>query len=180
MKMTKTQFKNMVKECLLEIIKEGQIHEIATSQHNSSANHASYSASSAYDRERIRSSIRNAVLENPVDHGDMSNGFNYPLQHDSAGYNMGSNQKMLIENMAMNMAKGNSQHAATYAAIFADTAINTIPKQAAAGDTQGAGGLMGASHGNMTEIVSEQGLQKLAGGDMARWATVAFGGKKAK
>lgn len=176
--MTKTQFKNMIKECLIELIQEGQLNEIAVPAKPANVfEHASNQSAfqSTINREQIRSTIRNNFLE-------PNNEFQSQASHTYSLNNAGPSQlshgkQTLIEGLALGMAKGNPEHAATYAAIFADTAMHTVPKQAAYGDTQGASGFV--SHGaGMTENVSTESIQQLAGGDMSRWATVAFGGKK--
>ena len=186
MKMTKTQLKNIVKECILELAKEGQLNEIASKSdqqfrsgnYSQKTNLQEQSYGDLAEREKLRSTIRQSFVEEDsfMQHISSDQSFTSGLQRPAR---FGpAPDKMLIENLAMNMAKGDASHAAKYAAIFADTAINTVPQQAAAGDTQGAAPYM--TNGNMTEVRSHEGLQKLSGGDVGRWATVAFGGKKAK
>lgn len=178
--MTKTQFKKMIKECILEMIQDGQLNEIAAASSSKPAyNHAQQSVSpygSLVEKESLRSTIKQSFLEG--DSGNFTTGEGHTYSLNSSGPSFGAPQKTLIENLALGMAKGNASHAATYAAIFADTAMHTVPQQAALGDTQGAAGFM--TNGSGIESVTYDGLQKLAGGDMSKWATVAFGGKKGR
>lgn len=176
----------MIKECILELAHEGQLNEIASrsnqvaqpTQYLQKTNLQERSYSDLIERESLRSKLRQNFVEEDsfVQQINSDQGFAQPAQRQArVGL---SHDKVLIENLALNMAKGDPSHAARYAAIFADTAINTVPQQAAAGDTEGAAPYM--ANGNMTEVITHEGLQKLSGGDVSRWATVAFGGKKAK
>lgn len=176
----------MIKECILELAQEGQLNDISieTKERARPVNHIKKpnlqenSYGDLVERERLRSKLRQNFVEEDsyLQQFNSDQGFeSIPQRQPRVGV---ARDKMLIENLALNMAKGDPSHAARYAAIFADTAVNTVPQQAAAGDTDGAAPYM--TNGNMTEVVSHEGLQKLSGGDVSRWATVAFGGKKAK
>lgn len=184
--MTKTQLKTLIKECILELAKEGQLIEAETTNnqpmqavtYSQKANLQERSHGDLIERERLRSTIRQSFVEEEPYMQQINSNQGFAPSFRKPSRVESSPDKMLIENLAMNMAKGDPSHAARYAAIFADTAVNTVPQQAAAGDTQGAAPYM--TNGNMTEVISHEGLQKLSGGDVSRWATVAFGGKKAK
>jgi hypothetical protein len=175
MKLTKTEFKSMIKECIRELVKEGAFNEVLTEE------------------------ISNAVKSNPrVASNDMVSKKNpvdvaraRSLAARMAGYNefsgnseevsdmpMNENLKKLIETTSSQMSKGDSKAANAYAAILADTAINTLPQQMAQDPSRngGYGAMAAAGMQGVQEKVAPQELQAIApSGDVSHWAKLAFG-----
>jgi len=180
MKLTKTEFKAMIKECIRELVKEGAFNEVLTEE------------------------VSNAVKTNRVASGDMISKKNpvdvaraRSLAARVAGYNdfggnsedtsdipmsttmpMNESLKKLIETTSSQMSKGDSKAANAYAAILADTAINTLPQQMSQDPSRGSGygALAAANMQNVQEKVAPKELQAIAPqGDIGHWAKLAFG-----
>jgi len=181
MKLTKSEFKAMIKECMRELIKEGAFGQTITESKTTKPKTAQQPTSrlgSTAGRdpmvaERARLAARRmAGAEDELD------------AMMPAGYESGPTSQIqnpglqnLVESTARMMAKGDSQLAESYASIFADTAVNTLPQMMANDtDRRGYGNLAAAGMQGQVEKVNEQELQSLAvAGDMSRWAAVAFG-----
>lgn len=177
MKMTKSDFKGLIKECIRELIKEGAFNEVANVM-----------AENVKPNSSIRIAARDMIeKKNPVDTARARN-----LAARMAGYDdfvpessemnssmpINENLKKLIETTSNQMGKGDSKAANAYAAILADTAMNTLPQQMAQDTSRGGGygAMAAASMQGAQEKVAPQDLQAIApSGDMSHWAKLAFG-----
>lgn len=174
MKLTKTEFKSMIKECIRELVKEGAFNEVLSEE-----------VSNVAKSNRIAS--RDMVsTKNPTDVAKAR-----MLAARMAGYNdfngssenvsdvpMNENLKKLIETTSSQMGKGDTKAANAYAAILADTAMNTLPQQMAQDPSRngGYGALAAAGMQGVQEKVAPQELQAIApAGDVSHWAKLAFG-----
>ena len=177
MKMTKSDFKGLIKECLRELIQEGAFNEVATVM-----------AENVKPNTSIRAAAKDLVQQkkSPVDVARARS-----LAARMAGYDdfasemsdapsgpINENLKKLIEATSSQMGKGDSKAANAYAAILADTAMNTLPQQMAQDTSRGGGygALAAAGMQGAQEKVAPQELQAIAPqGDVSHWAKLAFG-----
>lgn len=185
MKMTKTDFKGLIKECIRELIKEGAFNEVAnvvlenagagpkTSIRVAASDMVSKSNKNPVDVARARAAAaRMAGYDDFMPEGDSTS---YGSQ---AVPNVNHELKKLIEATSTQMSKGDNKMANAYAAILADTAINTLPQQMAQDPSRNGGysafaaaGMQGAQ-----EKVAPQDLEAIApSGDVSHWAKLAFG-----
>lgn len=194
MKLTKSEFKAMIKECMRELIKEGAFGDptLMAESHTPSSSKTSVGGGrpspNAQQRSKAPASSRDPILAERakmearriVGADDEINSMmpNQGADSHHTGQIQNPGLQNLVESTARMMAKGNSKLAEEYASIFADTALNTLPKMMA-NDTErrGYGHLAAAGmQGDQVEKVNEEQLQSLAPtGDMSRWAAVAFG-----
>ena len=185
MKLTKSEFKAMIKECMRELIKEGAFGQTITESKNTTSKQKMVQPTSTrltgpasrdpMVAERARMAARRmAGAEDDLD-AMMPPGLSDTASPSAQIQNPGLQN--LVESTARMMAKGDSQLAESYASIFADTAVNTLPQMMANDtDRRGYGNLAAAGMQGQVEKVNEQELQSLAvAGDMSRWAAVAFG-----
>ena len=185
MKLSRADFKDVIKECIKELIKEGAFNKalkecVMSSVPDSDDDDdkmnlfeiSKPSKISSIDKQiqtnAARAAARRMVsVDNEKSLSEdyhVNNSINPALQH-------------LIENTAHAIGKGNEAAANTYAEIFADTAMNTIPNQMANdSNRQGYGALAAPGAGQMQERVDPRELQSLAKqGDVTHWAKLAFG-----
>ena len=176
MKMTKNDFKGLIKECIRELIKEGAFNEVATVM-----------AENTNPTSSVRAAARDMINQkNPVDtaraRGLAARMAGYdeytPETSDMPSAPMNENLKKLIEATSSQMGKGDSKAANAYAAILADTAMNTLPQQMAQDPSRngGYGAMAAAGMQGVQEKVAPQELQAIApSGDVSHWAKLAFG-----
>lgn len=177
MKMTKSDFKGLIKECIRELIQEGAFNEVG-----------SVIAENAKPSTSIRAAAKDLVQQkkNPVDVARARNlaarmaGYDdlTPESSDAPSAPINENLKKLIETTSSQMGKGDSKAANAYAAILADTAMNTLPQQMAQDTSRGGGygALAAASMQGVQEKVAPRELQAIApSGDVSHWAKLAFG-----
>lgn len=179
MKMTKNDFKGLIKECIRELIKEGAFDEVATVM-----------AENANPTSSVRTAARDMVSQkNPIDtararaaaarmagYDELSFGASENADMPSAPMNQ--NMKKLVEATSSQMSKGDSKMANAYAAILADTAMHTLPQQMAQDPSRngGYGAMAAAGMQGAHEKVAPQELQAIApSGDVSHWAKLAFG-----
>lgn len=179
MKMTKNDFKGLIKECIRELIKEGAFNEVATVM-----------AENTNPTSSVRAAARDMINQkNPVDvararaaaarmagYDELSFGASESVDIPSAPMNQ--NMKKLVEATSSQMSKGDSKMASAYAAILADTAMHTLPQQMAQDPSRngGYGAMAAAGMQGAQEKVAPQDLQAIApSGDMSHWAKLAFG-----
>ena len=156
MKLNKNQFKKILKECILELVKEGAFDKVISESLHSS-NHVQ-SRSGVDLRE-------NTNQAQPLGLGQMT-----PNQR----------LKEVARMTAMGAANGDKKQAEMLASIFEDTAMTTLQSQLNEG---GGGGAMSLEENNMPAITEHEQaqLELLSGGHgMKHWAALAFGtaGKK--
>lgn len=183
MKMTKSDFKGLIKECIRELIKEGAFNEVAvvmsenvnkTTNIRAAASDLVQQKKNPVDAARARSlAARMAGYDDfvpgGVDVSDVPTNTTMP---------MNENLKKLIETTSHHMGKGDSKAANAYAAILADTAINTLPQQMAQDPSRGGGygALAAAGMQGIQEKIAPEELEAIApAGDMSHWAKLAFG-----
>jgi len=180
MKMSKSDFKGLIKECIRELIKEGAFNEVVTVM-----------AENANPTNSIRVAARDMVNQkNPVDAARARAAAARMAGYDDFGFTseatdvptssapMNQNMKKLVEATSTQMSKGDSKMASAYAAILADTAMHTLPQQMAQDPSRngGYGAMAAAGMQGAQEKVAPQELQAIApSGDVSHWAKLAFG-----
>lgn len=180
MKMTKNDFKGLIKECIRELITEGAFNEVAVVMAEGTKPNTSIRAAA---KELIQ---QNQQKKSPVDiaraRGLAARMAGYedfmPENSEASSAPINENLKKLIETTSVQMGKGDSKAANAYAAILADTAMNTLPQQMAQDTSRGGGygALAAASMQGSQEKVAPQELLAIAPqGDVGHWAKLAFG-----
>jgi len=180
MKMTKSDFKGLIKECIRELIKEGAFNEVATVM-----------AENATPTSSVRTAARDMVSQkNHVDIARARAAAARMAGYDDLGFSsetsdmpmptapINQNMKKLVEATSSQMSKGDSKMASAYAAILADTAMHTLPQQMAQDPSRngGYGAMAAAGMQGAQEKVAPQELQAIApSGDVSHWAKLAFG-----
>ena len=183
MKLTKTEFKGIIKDCIKELIKEGAFSDVLR-ESVQEANITNSNSTRIGSKELIskKSSIDSAKLKNIA--AQMA-GYNEFVQPEFQSNNpiaesvpMNQNLVKLVEATSTQLGKGDSNAANAYAAIFADTAMNTLPQQMAQDPSRngGYGAMAAAGMQGVQEKVAPQELQAIApSGDVSHWAKLAFG-----
>jgi len=186
MKLSKSEFKSMIKECIRELVNEGAFNEVL--KENIFAN--LQETEEPTNKKRVPA--KDLIQKDPVKQAEMQ-----ALARRIAGYDqfdgmpnvsedmgkaasapMNDNLKRLVETTAAQISKGDQNAANAYAAIFADKAMNTLPQQLAndPGSTGGFGSLAAATMQGAQEKVTEGEIKSLApSGDTSRWDKLAFG-----
>lgn len=191
MKLTKNEFKGMIKDCIKELIKEGAFDQALAEEGaireakipargQAPAQPQRKPQPRATDpmmAQRARDAARRMVGADDYRYGP---GFSDDVPEDFENVTITQQApglQRLVESVASHVAKGDQKVANQYAAIFADTAMNTLPKQMANDSNRsGYGGLAGLGAHTQVEKVNEQDIQSLAPmGDMSHWAQLAFG-----
>jgi hypothetical protein len=196
MKLTKGEFKAIIKECIKELITEGAFNAVlneSLQQTNILSNRSSSSGTKTQhvgskekvNKERIRELVKSMVSPDPEEdyrHGRLDGRLAEKTLMKEKYVKASPELQKLVESAATTMANGNQELASQYAAIFADTAINTIPKQMAIDSNRsGYASLSALGVNPHIEKVNEEVLQSLAPkGDMSRWAELAFGNANKK
>jgi len=179
MKMSKADFKGMIKECIRELIKDGAFADVLAegtnkqpapqqSSFRTAAKELISTNAQVVDRDKLKAQAErmSGYYEGA---GDMPNAQTARPVNDHV--------KKLISMTANEMGKGNAQLSNTYAAIFEDTAMHTLPQQLA-NDTSvgsGMGALQAAGMQNQKEQVAPAQLEAMAhDGDITHWAKLAF------
>lgn len=171
MKLTKGEFRKIIKECMQELINEGAfdlvLKEILNNNYEKffSAEEKNKKNNFTVEQQKLKETTNKHVGADKEE--NFGNTENIPIN---------PRLQSLVENVATSLAKGNSALANQYVAIFADTAINTLPKQLANDPTKGNfSSINGINEHSYLNKVHEQDLQKLAPmGDIKKWAELAF------
>lgn len=179
MKLTKLEFKGIIKECIKELLNEGAFNE--TLKECVIGSKVYQETAGTHNNPPQKKIQTEAIARKIVGYGELiENDEEQPIQ------NIRSNPHLqnLIENTANMMSKGNKDMASAYADIFADTALNTLPKMMAQESLSNGNVSMATAAGQNNlneEKVAPQQLQELANannGDIGHWAKIAFGGRK--
>lgn len=185
MKLTRGELKSIIKECFKELIKEGVFDGQLVSESSRSGRVSSTSKASnktttqtdPYAVERARAAARRMAGADDDEFVGLPplSSNSGPVEEATIHNNPGLQN--LVEQTARMMAKGDTQMAKDYAAIFADTAVNTLPQMMMNDpNRQGYGNLAAAGMQAQVEKVKPEELKSLAPtGDITRWATLAFG-----
>lgn len=180
MKLTKTEFKSMIKECIRELVKEGAFNEVLTEEISNVAKSTRVASSDMVSKKnpidvaRARSLAARMAGYNDFG-GNSEDMSDIPMNTTMP---MNENLKKLIETTSSQMGKGDTKAANAYAAILADTAIHTLPQQMSQDTSRGGGygALAAASMQGIQEKVAPKELQAIAPqGDVTHWAKLAFG-----
>lgn len=151
MKMSKQQFKTLMKECLSELINEG-----------------------AFDKKLEQISESKNVL-NPQ--STMPTGYYQPNTSTVPGINpmiLETVRNVTSGGGSMTDPKRRSM----FESILIDTAMTTLQNQIANGDGQGASGLYNNVPVSKEAVAQDDAqLAAMAGGNPSRWAAAAFGGR---
>ena len=146
--MKRSELKQLLKECLLEILTE---------------------------EPSVKRKLQEAVVNKPSSKSNV-NAKEIARQMAGADEFEAQNEAMLMEQinaMAIGAAGGNRKQAELMKSIFADTALNTLPAQKEIAPGVAAGSAMGDMNNPGIDLGSLS-----MDGDMTRWASVAFNGKK--
>jgi hypothetical protein len=164
-RLTKKDLKNLLKECLREImLEEGLIVKT-----NESSKKPQINNNSNIPLNEQKKQLRQKILS---------------MQEDSTTGITGNviesiDNPMLLENinkLANGAGNGNSKQANLFAQLLADTAVTTLQKQNVPGEH---GGVVLESLNAYSEEQQEADLEQLSGlGDMSHWAKVAFSKKQ--
>lgn len=187
MKMKKSEFKAMIKECIKELIKEGAFNQAlkengligeSVQANKSSASVISDSAKQAHARAiamRMAGADDISDMMSPGSRIVDDSGLTSPSQGV-----LDPRMKQIIESTAHGIARGNKEEAQQLAAILADTAVNTYPQQMMNDAGGGVAAMAQAGMQAHQESVSQEDLEQLMGPhkDLNRWATVAFSKQK--
>lgn len=155
MKMSKQQFKTLMKECLSELINEGafdkKLEQISEAKKNTGALQQSTMPTGYY--QPSTSTVQNATVS-----------------------------PMIMEAVRNITSGGGSMtdpaRKSMFESILIDTAMTTLQNQIANGDGQGAGGLYNPIHVSKETVAQDDAqLAAMAGGNPSRWAAAAFGGR---
>lgn len=158
MKMSKAQFKTLMKECLTELINEG-----------------------AFDKKLER--IAESKIKMPAStssqggllFGNQSPGLPRLVSEEQPGIN-----PRLLEAVKNVTSAQPAGRKGLFEEIMMDTALTTLQKQIGSGDAFGAAGALYNDVPISQEVIAhdEAQLKAMAGGDPSRWAMAAFGNKK--
>lgn len=149
MKMTKSQFKSLMKECLSELINEG-----------------------AFDRKLEQ------IAESKMRSGHVPQGSNSLNEQGFSGAPSGANHR-LLEAVRMVAGSQPNERRSMFQEILMDTAMTTLQRQLSGEMGGGGTGLMeNVPVSPSQRAADENELAALAGGNPQRWALAAFGGKK--
>lgn len=200
MKLTKNEFKAMIKDCIKELLKEGafdnalleaasQNRRVPSAFAGGNKTTAQPSQRSLIDSQKAKAIARKLAGADDFRYGPglagVGGDFSDDLPEDLASVRLTQQApglQKLVESAAQNVARGDQGLASQYASIFADTALNTIPRQMAEDPQRGSyAGLAGLGAHQQVEKVTTEDMQRFAPmGDMSHWAQLAFGtaGKK--
>jgi len=158
MKLTRSQFKGLMKECLTELINEGMFDK---------------------HLEKLTEG-RQAKPSAPV---NMLYGNGNARPTPPSGLEQGASGEInprLMQAVQNVVSQTPSGKKSMFEQIMMDTAINTLQKQIAGGDGFGSASGLSQEMPIAPEVAAHDNaqLQALAGGNVSRWATAAFGGKK--
>ena len=153
MKLTKGEFRLMIKECIRELITEGAFNQI------------------------LSESISGNLLPNSgivsAQSQQVSRDANQPQS------NVNPHLQNIIQNTAKMVTAARPQQAGLYAALLEDTAKTTLQKMLLNDSQMRSGGNMIVEDNTPVSAHEVQDLQALSvGGDMKRWAAIAMGGQK--
>ena len=180
MKITKAEFKVMIKECICELIKDGAFADVLAEGVNKQPEAKKQSSFRAAAKELISDAPKIDKEKLKAKAAQMSGYYQGSDETSSPTETRPINEhvKKIISATVNEMRKGNSELSSTYAAIFEDTAMHTLPQQLANDGGSGMGALQAAGMQNQEEKVAPAQLEAMAvGGDMSRWASVAFNKK---
>lgn len=160
MKITKLQFKSLMKECLTELINEGafdkKLEKIAEAKLKSGA--------LVESNRKIVSEIKSTSEKHPPSKQEIPQNIN----------------PRLYEAVKLATSAQPAGRKSLFEEIMLDTAMTTLQNQIANGDGFGATGGLYQNIPISSEVVASDTaqLEALSGGNMSRWATAAFGGNK--
>jgi hypothetical protein len=157
--MKRSEFKQLLKECLLEILTE---EPVIQSKLNEAKNIVSKNQQRASNngnpiKEIKAKQILRSMVGADDDNNENVDSFDNPVMMEH------------INMIAAGAAGGNKKQAELMKSIFADTALNTLPNQKEIAKGVAVGSTMGDMN---TEGVNLDSL--FHEGDMTRWANVAF------
>lgn len=176
MKLSKTEFRSMIKECIRELVQEGAFNAVVTESIGASA--------SGGGRMPVASPDMITPASSPHQPSQVQAYNPYGVQQPAIVHNpMLSNAIQMATSL---VTRARPEEAALYSQILEDTSRTTLQKMIGQENEhrQGLGGL------SLPEVQSEitkqdsKGLEALAaigaGGDMQRWAKVAMGGRRSE
>lgn len=172
MKLTKSDLKAILKECLLELIEEGVFEssmKFSKEESLKNKNKSNLKEENNIFKNQIEARKFAQMIAGNSTEDEISS-----LSRTNTVAESVNNER--VKSLALEMAKGDKAKANLYATIFADTAINTLPNQLV-NDVNSGG--MPSAVSSMNESVSDKKIKELAvNGDSMRWAKIAFATKK--
>lgn len=154
MKLTKLEFKEIIKESIVELLKEGRISPVQLVE-----SHAVGGTSSGINN-----------------HGYAAGGSETVDPENRMGITPNARLNEAVKNTAVMVAKGDVKQSKMYESIFMDTARTTLQDKLAAEMGQGGGGGRGRPATAEEKEFDKAVLTAFEGN--SRWATLAFRGKK--
>lgn len=160
MKMSRSQFKTLMKECLSELINEG-----------------------AFDKKLEK--IAESKFSKPaqiVEAKSPSLLYGYGQQNSTPSENMPNVNPKLLEAVKNVTSAQPKERKGLFEEIMLDTAMTTLQRQLSNGDAFGNAGALYNEAPVSGEIAAldEAQLKAMSGGNVSRWALAAFGGNKRK
>ncbi len=153
MKLTKGEFRLMIKECIRELITEGAFNQILTE--------------SIYSNAGINSGTISGQSQQLYGNTNQQQANINPHLHN------------IVQNTAKMVTTAKPQQAGLYAALLEDTAKTTLQKMLLNDTQMRSAGNMIVEDNTPVSQHDMRDLQALSGnGDMKRWAAIAMGGQK--
>src|SRR5574337_2218873 len=148
MKLTKSEFKEMLKECILELVSEGKLPLGQLTEATDNHHHHQYP-----QRQTAAVGV------------------------EQESYTENNNLNQAVKATAMAIAKGNARQASMFEKVIMDTAMTTLQeKLLAERSAGGGGGYAGLPATPEQKELDQAQLNSFAGKNI--WAKLAFGGKK--
>lgn len=156
MKMSKQQFKTLMKECLSELINEGafdkKLEQISEAKKPVGSYPQATMPTGHYQPAPANTTNQSTPVVNPM--------ILERVRNITSGYSMDPARKSMFES------------------VLIDTAMTTLQNRIANGDGQGCEGLYNPIHVSKETVAHDDAqLASLAGGNPSRWAAAAFGGR---
>jgi hypothetical protein len=170
MKLSKSEFKEMLKEALVELIEDGEISLPESSLSSNPQESQSFNSDS-------RRSLRERLRERIAGEGDSSMMGEDDEFSQPQNYQENKRLSDAVRMTALSVAKGDSSRSKVLESVFMDTARTTLQKQLNSEMGMGVGG--GSGPATPEERIQDQ-RQLNAFEAKSRWAHLAFGGSKGK
>ena len=150
MKLTKSEFKEMLKECIVELLTEGKLS----------------AGQLAGDSQHQQQGMRPTFAQ-------------HQQQESPEGYTANTRLNEAVRATAMAVAKGDPKQSKMFESVFQDTAMTTLQVKLQADKVLSGGGGYGGLPATPQEKESDT-VQLNSFANKSRWATLAFGGSNGK
>lgn len=190
MKTNKSQLKSVIKECLRELIKEGEFDGViqeAAGSTNGSRNADSFNNNQMRDKGSVRAAVSDMIGDGSapkVNTGDPATDLYFQRKKNEAPLNQGNTEDQNVSDPMKEMVKGaaqsvgakNKKESQLFENIFLDTAQNTLPRMREMGDSGGVDAVAQQSYSPEEAKQESEQLSTLRhDGNITNWAKIAFG-----